>query len=176
MEAFVTGYMGSAADHAKLQAEFERLADQILSHSQPGLIHRDCQSRNIMVHQNTFYFIDFQGARPGPLQYDLASLLLDPYVALPESLQAQLLEDYLNKLAKRQPVNRRHWQRGYEACCLSRLLQMLGAFGFLTTRKGKPQFADYIPIALATLQRHLSRAPQFPRLRGLVERLLQTFA
>ncbi len=58
---------------------------------------------------------------------------------------------------------------------LSHLLQVLGAFGLLTKRKGNPQFADYIPTALATPQIHLSRVFHFPRLRGLIERLLQAF-
>ena len=49
--------------------------------------------------------IDFQGGRLGPLQYDLASLLIDPYVALPRNLQEVLLKDYMEKLSRRMPVD-----------------------------------------------------------------------
>ena len=44
-----------------------------------------------MLHQHRLWLIDFQGARLGPPQYDLASLLLDPYVNLPLTIQEGLV-------------------------------------------------------------------------------------
>ncbi len=44
--------------------------------------HRDCQSRNITIKDNEPFFIDFQGGLLGAPGYDLASLLIDPYVSL----------------------------------------------------------------------------------------------
>lgn len=177
MEAFVAGYMGLEVKlEGPLLAECQELADQALNNGLPGLIHRDCQSRNIMWPAGKPYFIDFQGARPGPLQYDLASLLLDPYVALPEQLQAQLQADYLEQLAARVAFDKSRWLAGYTACALTRLLQMLGAFGFLTTVKSKHQFETYIPIALQQLHRRLAPAPRssmpYPVLQNLVQRLV----
>src|SRR6266702_8039125 len=46
------------------------------------LVHRDFQSQNILLRNGQAYLIDFQGMRPGLAQYDLASLLYDPYVDL----------------------------------------------------------------------------------------------
>src|SRR6266853_5161639 len=46
------------------------------------LVHRDFQSQNIIVRNGQAHLIDFQGMRPGLAQYDLASLLFDPYVDL----------------------------------------------------------------------------------------------
>ena len=44
-----------------LEDEFRSLADKALEFSVNGFMHRDMQSRNIMVKNNRFYFIDFQG-------------------------------------------------------------------------------------------------------------------
>src|SRR5439155_6605642 len=46
------------------------------------LVHRDFQSQNIIIRNSLSYLIDFQGMRPGLPEYDLASLLFDPYVDL----------------------------------------------------------------------------------------------
>jgi aminoglycoside/choline kinase family phosphotransferase len=43
-------------------------------------VHRDFQSQNIIARSGHAYLIDFQGMRPGLAEYDLASLLFDPYV------------------------------------------------------------------------------------------------
>ncbi len=51
-----------------------------------------------MVQQDRLWLIDFQGARLGPQHYDLASLLLDPYVNLPPDRQEFLLTAYLDRL------------------------------------------------------------------------------
>ena len=49
-----------------------------------GACHRDYHSRNLMLHAQNLYIIDFQDARMGPDTYDLASLLRDSYVDLSE--------------------------------------------------------------------------------------------
>ncbi len=59
------------------------------------LVHRDMQSSNILWHKEKPVFVDFQGMRPGPAAYDVASLLCDPYVMLPSKLQDKLLAYYL---------------------------------------------------------------------------------
>ena len=58
----------------------------------PSICHGDFHPINIMVKDGEIYFIDFQGGRIGPIQYDLASLLIDPYVELPHAVQAQLID------------------------------------------------------------------------------------
>jgi len=156
-----------------LQAEFELLADRTLANGVTGFMHRDFQSRNIMVRGDEFYFIDFQGGRIGPVQYDLASLLIDPYVDLVPELQAALLDYGLDRIQAATGEDRRKIHQGYEYCRLTRNLQILGAFGFLNRRKNKSAFAAYIPTAVASLKRNLAapEADHFPRLRAIVERL-----
>ena len=157
VDAFLGGYLGKPAEFQELEPEFQILADGVLEYGVPGLIHRDMQSRNIMVRNGRCVFIDFQGARPGPLQYDLASLLIDPYTGLEASLQDQLLKEFIDCLSAHISFDSRRFRRGYEFCALTRNLQILGAYGYLTRVKGKAAFESYIPSALATLQERLSR-------------------
>ncbi|MEO5970243.1 MAG: phosphotransferase, partial [Bdellovibrionia bacterium] len=65
------------------------------------LTHRDFHSRNVMVFREEgdpierFVMIDFQDARMGPPQYDLASLLRDSYYQLEETQIASLINYYV---------------------------------------------------------------------------------
>ena len=115
-----------------------------------AILHRDFQSRNLMVRGEELYLIDFQGARLGPSAYDLASLLIDPYVALPEREQDSLRREFESFF----PLE----PKEFEALALFRNLQILGAFARLS-RMGKLWFRDYIPQALKTLRALLKHFP-----------------
>lgn len=170
VDAFLNGYLHLDQSYAAFYDEFSRLADRALENSVFGFMHRDCQSRNIMIKNGNAYFIDFQGGRIGPVQYDLAALLSDPYTALPEPMQAQLLEFALNELKNYREIDSRLFLKGYAACRLCRLLQALGAFGFLTRVKQKSFFHQFIPVAVNTLKKDLANMPEgFPRLCRAVE-------
>ncbi len=169
-DAFLRGVAGLEAGFDDFRDEFARIADQALADAFQGFMHRDMQSRNIMLKDDRCYFIDFQGGRRGPLQYDLASLLIDPYVGLRPEEQDHLLDYALGQLAARRPVDAAGFRRGFAFCALARNLQMLGAFGFLSTVKGKKQFARYIPAALRGLEGRLAKATPggFPKLQRIV--------
>jgi hypothetical protein len=119
---------------------------------QSFFLHRDFQSRNLMVKGDLLYLIDFQGARLGPPQYDLASLLLDPYVQLPESLQKELLASHSKNLSEVTGISTDEFMDRFPHVALCRILQVLGAFSFLTRIKGKPHFAQYIMPAWRRLR------------------------
>jgi aminoglycoside/choline kinase family phosphotransferase len=108
-----------------------------------------------MIHNDQIYFIDFQGARMGPIQYDLASLLIDPYVDLPQDIQTRLLAYALERLQGPMKLDADNFKRCYRFCRLTRNLQILGAFGHLTRVKGKMHFEKYIPAAVRTLAHNL---------------------
>jgi aminoglycoside/choline kinase family phosphotransferase/UTP-glucose-1-phosphate uridylyltransferase len=172
MDAFLDGYLEYPVDMEAYQEEFETLADRLLHFSIEGFMHRDFQSRNIMCRADRFYFIDFQGGRIGPIQYDLASLLIDPYVDLPYPIQQQLVDECMACLSDHLTFDRDHFYRGYALCSVTRNLQALGAFGFLSRVKGKTWFEQYIPTAVRSLRRNLDVvAEQFPKLRALAEAL-----
>ena len=80
-------------DRATLSEAFHRLAEEISSWPRV-LCHRDFHSRNLMLHRGGLHWIDFQDARMGPATYDLASLLRDSYVDLPEGFVAERAEEF----------------------------------------------------------------------------------
>lgn len=174
VEAFLKGYLGRQDSFEAYETEFNSIADKALESPLIGLMHRDFQSRNIMRKQNRFYLIDFQGARIGPLQYDLASLLIDPYVDLPPGFRSQLLDYCCDKVRLRTAMGGDKFRECFRYCSLTRNLQILGAFGYLTGVMQKNQFERYIPIALNSLTGLLSGniGAEFPGLRELAREII----
>ena len=170
VEAFLISYLDLKTDFQHYEKDIILLAEKIEKNAINGLIHRDMQSRNIMLKDNDFYFIDFQGARQGPIQYDLASLLIDPYVGLPLSIQTQLKNYYIKELAKIIKFDKNCFLSGYKYCSIARNLQILGAFGFLTRVKNKIFFEKYISPALGTLKQNLDNTSEneFLQLKALI--------
>lgn len=117
------------------------------------LVHRDFQSQNILMHEGHAHLIDFQGMRPGLAHYDLASLLYDPYVRLTGSERKELIDFYLG-LGRRHDLGatRAEFEEIYRLCATQRLMQALGAYGFLGLVKGKSEFLSHIPVALGSLR------------------------
>jgi aminoglycoside/choline kinase family phosphotransferase len=150
--AFLKGYLGLDIPDVELRDELEDLARQAAEAPAGYFLYRDFQSRNIMVREKGLGFIDFQGGRLGPLQYDLASLLLDPYVELDHGVQEELLAYYLGRIKDRAQVDLTSFQEQYPLVALHRAMQILGAFGFLTEARGLAFFRAYIPPALRSLR------------------------
>jgi aminoglycoside/choline kinase family phosphotransferase len=175
VEAFLTRYLNLDIRARDLMDEFITLADRALDGAMNGFMHRDFQSRNLMVKHNRIYAIDFQGGRTGPLQYDLASLLIDPYVDLDPSLQDRILDFCIQALSARVSIEPVSFTSAYRYCRITRNLQILGAFGYLTRVKGKSGFDAYVPAALNTLNRSLSQlgASEFPKLTRIAGLAMQ---
>ena len=173
LEAFLNSYLGFNQRFEDFQADFVALADKTLQYPTIGFMHRDMQSRNIMVKDRQIYFIDFQGGRFGPIQYDLASLLIDPYVELPLAIQAQLIDYCFEILSSVSKLKRDHFLACYHYCRLTRNLQILGAFAYLSKIKGKIHFEKYIPAAVRSLRSNLNAGSQteFPALSAITRKI-----
>jgi N-acetylmuramate 1-kinase len=115
-----------------------------------GLVHRDFQSQNIIVRNAQAYLIDFQGMRPGLAQYDVASLLFDPYVRLGAPEREEILCYYIERRVVREKPAR--FPEVLRLCAMQRLMQALGAYGFLGLAKGNRHFLAHVPSALASLR------------------------
>ncbi len=132
------------------------------------LVHRDFQSQNIVLKAGVPCLIDFQGMRFGLPQYDLASLLLDPYVDLSGEEQAGLLAFYIGLVrAGGEVVDEGLFERTYWLCAAQRLMQALGAYGFLGYERGRADFLAHIPVALPRLLTVWARLDGMQELAGL---------
>lgn len=145
----------------------ENIAAELAAHPRV-IVHRDFQSQNIMIRDGGAFLIDFQGLRPGLAQYDLASLLYDPYVALTASQRGELLDYYVEKTgAPAVPA----FRRLFDLCAMQRLMQALGAYGFLGLVKERAHFLDHIQPALASLREVVARISDLHSLRSLLDNL-----
>ena len=174
LRAFWNGLLAMETP-AGLQDEFAALADLAAEAPAGFFLHRDFQSRNIMLADGRVRFIDFQGGRKGPLGYDLASLLIDPYSALPDDCCDQLFAHYLRLVESRLQVDARDFRRQYAVLALHRNLQIIGAFAFLSQVRGKTFFAGFIVPALRGLEARL-RQPVFEGLRVLPGMVVEALA
>jgi N-acetylmuramate 1-kinase len=146
-KAFLVNYLGLEVGEEDLKPDFENIAEASGRFDPRLIMHRDFQSRNIMVSKGRLRLVDFQGMRHGPPLYDLASLLLDPYVKLSSKVQEELVELYWSAASDFLGCSHREFRSSYAVLRLCRNLQILGAFGFLGLVKGKRQFLSYIPAA-----------------------------
>ena len=172
-QALCRDLLGLGPMPAELEAEFDALAERASREPAGFVLHRDFQSRNLMLHAGQVRIIDFQGARLGPLGYDLAALLIDPYVNLPEALRAELFDHYCVVAAEYIPFDCQAFREGYYYLALQRNLQMLGAFAFLSRHRGKPFFAAYLRPAAEHLVSHLAMpaGKEFPQLAQLARQV-----
>jgi len=176
LQAFWQGLLGHKTPTG-LPEEFENLADLASAIPAVFFLHRDFQSRNIMLDDGDICFIDFQGGRLGPLAYDLASLLIDPYVCLPLELQEELLEHYIHILESITQIDRKIFSNEYLLLALHRNLQIVGAFSFLSEERAKIFFSQYIKPALSSLQNIVENSffENYPILRKCVQESRQEF-
>jgi aminoglycoside/choline kinase family phosphotransferase len=136
----------------KLEDDFDRLTDFLLSASREYFLYRDFQSRNIMLRDGHPFFLDYQGGRKGALQYDVASLLYDAKADLPPELRQQLLDHYLDTLGEFVDLKRDAFMEHYYAYVYIRIMQALGAYGFRGFYERKAHFLQSVPYALKNLR------------------------
>lgn len=161
-EYFIEQYLRrfSAADASQLDALLDgcELVDLRvgLAALPRFLVHRDFQSENVMVRGGDVFLIDYQGLRLGRPEYDVASLLYDPYVAITEGERAELLQMYFEIAQPGGDYD--EWLGIFYRCAAQRLMQALGAYGFLGVGKGKQEFLQHVPVARERLLEVLARA------------------
>ena len=160
-------------DAGLLGKELQTLA-RIADSFAKTIIHRDFQSRNIMVplkENDSILIIDFQGARMGPPAYDLASILWDPYYRLDDLLRQYLVDYYIYQM-KRQDTStfdENTFRESLLTCRLQRHMQALGAYGFLSSVKGKKYFLRYAEEGLRLLKEEISLLKvEYPELYKLI--------
>ena len=148
-------------NETRLNNDFQVFADHIMQAPNDFFMYRDFQSRNIMIKDNHTYFIDYQGGRKGPLQYDIVSLLYQVKAQLPQSLRDELLSHYKQKLASVVDIKEIRFDDYYQSFVLLRLMQVLGAYGYRGLIQKKQHFLSSIPYALREIT-SLNKALNLP--------------
>ena len=164
---FVRDVCGIELGHSfegKLEVELSKLTERLLA-TKRCLVHRDFQSQNVMIRNGEPFLIDFQGLRFGNLFYDLGSLLYDPYVKLTTSQQEELLSFYYS--LSKSDLDRTAFVNNFREASAQRLMQALGAYGFLGLKKGLKTFLNHAPAGLRHLLDATSRVASLPLLHEL---------
>lgn len=160
---------------ALLEDDFDRLTAILLKDAPyDTFMYRDFQSRNVMVRDGAPWFIDFQGGRRGPVEYDLASFLWQARAAYPKQLREHLINTYIGSLQRYRRTDTAQFRAGLNHIVLFRTLQVLGAYGFRGTIERKPHFLASIPAAIANLRELLDEGTgrnEYPYLYGLLLQL-----
>ena len=161
----------------KLEDEFEKFASDLAScglsgFDAPTFLYRDFQARNVMVKEESPYFIDFQSGRRGPVFYDVASFIYHARAGYDEALQEKMLDAYLTGLSEYVKVDRTEFVAKLKMFRLFRCLQVLGAYGFRGWVEKKANFVVCIPQAVKEL-RNLIQEPigDYPYMNSILDKV-----
>lgn len=143
-EHLVEGLLRMDADSLRGNEVFLRLAGRLGTVAR-HLVHRDFQSQNLMIHQDQVWLIDFQGLRRGRQEYDLASLIFDPYLDHSAEEREQLL-DLWEDIADERPE-----PSLFHECAAQRLMQALGAYGRILSNRGDEWYRPHVATAARLL-------------------------
>ena len=163
-----------------LEDDFDRMVSNLTA--ERSFMYRDFQSRNVMIRDGQPYFIDFQGGRRGPTQYDVASFLWQAKANIPSALRNELIDAYLDELEKieisthHSPItNRDSWKESLKHFVLFRTLQVLGAYGFRGYFERKQHFLESVPNAIRNLRELFEQNPkiqqEYPTIFSLADLL-----
>jgi aminoglycoside/choline kinase family phosphotransferase len=172
---FLEAYRGvvlGAETRQALRTECAAIVEQLASEPRV-LCHRDYHSRNLMLHEEELYIIDFQDARMGPDTYDLVSLLRDSYVDFTPAATDELIAYFL--ALKGLAGHEREFRERFDVMALQRNLKALGTFGYMTIARRNPVYIQYIPRTLRYVRDNLLAHERFDRmheiLAGVVDEL-----
>jgi aminoglycoside/choline kinase family phosphotransferase len=177
VEHFLEAHRGVALTPSERQAldvEWLALAEELAAEPRV-LCHRDFHSRNLMLHRDRLWVIDFQDARMGPDTYDLASLLRDSYVELPPPEVDALIDAFL-AVRPAGPAGRAAateadlFRQRFDVMALQRNLKALGTFGYQASSRHRPAYLESVPRTLAYVRDNVARNPRHARLQDLLAR------
>jgi aminoglycoside/choline kinase family phosphotransferase len=171
---FFLELLGIPFDEQKLEDDFRFFAGFLMNASREHFMYRDFQARNILYQDESFHFIDYQGGRMGALQYDVASLLFEARINLPQEMREALLHHYLDLLGKASRQDAATFPTHYYGFVLIRILQAMGAYGIRGIIENIPLFLQSIPFAIQNIAWLLEKTliPEgMPELHQCLERI-----
>jgi aminoglycoside/choline kinase family phosphotransferase len=167
LDHFVRGHLGRDFPDSEYAAAHETLKQlrRRLAKLPRCLVHRDFQSQNVLIRGEEAWLVDYQGLRLGRAEYDLASLLYDPYVNLTRTERFDLLSYY----ATHRSLDLNELREVFYLCAAQRLMQALGAYANLSRNLGKPHYLQHIPAAVANLNEVCQEGQGLHDLRAFFE-------
>lgn len=148
----------SSAEEDVFNRAAESMAKTIASWPR-GFVHRDYQSRNLMVVSNVqgelgLGWIDFQDAMLGPRVYDLVALLSDSYQFFTTDFVERRLDEFRKEL---QLPSSERARIGYEfrLVTVQRKLKDAGRFVFFERKQGNADFLCFVEPTIRKAQRAL---------------------
>lgn len=145
-EYYIKGYKQKSLKKSEqkwLETFYEELVDKMMAQKNM-LLHRDYHSRNLMIKDGAVYVIDYQDSRLGPYSYDVASLVMDPYIELDRSLRERIVANYYEGVKECVKVTSAEFKRHYDLCSLQRGIKILGTFAYQKLVRNKDQYLKYI--------------------------------
>lgn len=133
-----------------LNPAFEYLNSELIKADTNFFMFRDFQPRNIMMKNESLYFIDYQSGRRGPLHYDLASFLYSGSIELTEEEREFLLKSYLNDIKYK--TDKGAFLKQFKFFVLIRLIQVLGSYGFSFHQKKEKKYLAKMEKALLNMK------------------------
>ena len=130
----------------------------------PVTVLRDYHAENVMLVRGRegvrhFGLLDFQDALAGHPAYDLASVLEDARRDVPQQLELDMLDRYMDSTGHGDRFERAYW-----ALAAQRNTRILGVFTRLWKRDNKPHYTGFQPRMWGLLERDLER-PQLQPVR-----------
>lgn len=136
-----------------------------------GFVHRDYQSRNLMVTQgDSLAWVDFQDALLGPQVYDLVALLNDSYQTFDDAfVDARLAEFVEHRGLAASELSR--VRREFDLVTVQRKLKDAGRFVYIERHKGDASYLRFIEPTLSKVNNSLARLTDDPAASRLGELL-----
>ena len=172
-DALVKKWFGITVDDLSLDKAFIHIVEKAKDNGPLLFLHRDFQSRNIMLRKNgSLAVIDWQGGRIGPPGYDLASLAYDPYPGIDVSVCKYIINCYKELISCYEPIRLDSFVTGFPYLAIQRVFQMLGAYAYLSSI-GKVKFQNYIKPTLNNLKGLLDevKSSELNELNSILERI-----
>ncbi len=164
-QAFLDGFLLRLQPNypaTQLKTELLKFCEFLDGANQGHFIHRDFQSRNMLIKDQKLYFIDYQTALRGPIQYDLVALLYQAQARVPRHVRQRLIEFYIAEVQRLAPVDGERFYQELNGCIILRLLQVLATYGQEGLVNRKDYFLRGIPVALNLLLEELEK-DHFPK-------------
>lgn len=152
-----------------IQLHMKKIAAELAAEPRV-VVHRDFQSRNILIKNGNLRIIDFQDALMGTRQYDLVSFLRDSYVVLDWDTIHSCIDRYCDLVEDRSgdKIDRDRFIRVFHLQTLQRKIKDTGRFDYIDIVKKNPNFLKYIPNSLRYVREAFDAAPEHKPMQDML--------